>query len=146
MRESISRTLGITSLPAHLIVLWRENRFDLLTSAEQLDELMRVIPTGPCFLTLGPQRRNALRFSALPRYAVRSGRLEVAVIPADHMVRTRLLLNASLPLLKGRHERLAQIEPPLDPASPLILQLAQIIEIVDRLPLSTEQQKIGVID
>jgi len=29
-------------LPAHLIVLWREGRFDLLTSAEQLDELMRV--------------------------------------------------------------------------------------------------------
>jgi putative PIN family toxin of toxin-antitoxin system len=31
-----------TSLPAHLIVLWRESRFDLLTSAGQLDELMRV--------------------------------------------------------------------------------------------------------
>jgi putative PIN family toxin of toxin-antitoxin system len=29
-------------LSAHLIVLWREGRFDLLTSAEQLDELMRV--------------------------------------------------------------------------------------------------------
>jgi uncharacterized protein len=31
-----------TSLPAHLIVLWREGHFDLLTSADQLDELMRV--------------------------------------------------------------------------------------------------------
>lgn len=31
-----------TSLPAHLITLWREGRFDLLTAAEQLDELMRV--------------------------------------------------------------------------------------------------------
>jgi putative PIN family toxin of toxin-antitoxin system len=30
------------SLPAHLIALWREGQFDLLTSAEQLDELMRV--------------------------------------------------------------------------------------------------------
>jgi predicted nucleic acid-binding protein len=30
------------SLPAYLIVLWREGRFDLLTSADQLDELMRV--------------------------------------------------------------------------------------------------------
>jgi uncharacterized protein len=29
-------------LSAHLIVLWRQGRFDLLTSAEQLDELMRV--------------------------------------------------------------------------------------------------------
>ena len=30
------------SLPAHLIELWREGRFDLLTSADQIDELMRV--------------------------------------------------------------------------------------------------------
>lgn len=38
----ISSLLASTSLPAHLIVLWREGRFDLLTSAAQLDELMRV--------------------------------------------------------------------------------------------------------
>ena len=38
----VSALLSGTSLPAHLIVLWREGRFDLLTSAEQLDELMRV--------------------------------------------------------------------------------------------------------
>ena len=38
----ISALLAGTSLPAHLIVLWREGQFDLLTSAEQLDELMRV--------------------------------------------------------------------------------------------------------
>ena len=38
----ISALLASTSLPAHLIALWREDRFDLLTSAEQLDELMRV--------------------------------------------------------------------------------------------------------
>ena len=38
----ISALLSGTSLPAHLIVLWREGRFDLLTSVEQLDELMRV--------------------------------------------------------------------------------------------------------
>jgi hypothetical protein len=38
----ISALLSSTSLPAHLIVLWREGRFDLLTSAQQLDELMRV--------------------------------------------------------------------------------------------------------
>ncbi len=38
----ISALLSGTSLPAHLIVLWREGRFDLLTSAEQLDELIRV--------------------------------------------------------------------------------------------------------
>jgi putative PIN family toxin of toxin-antitoxin system len=38
----ISALLAGTSLPAHLIVLWREGHFDLLTSAAQLDELMRV--------------------------------------------------------------------------------------------------------
>ncbi len=38
----ISALLSGTSLPAHLIVLWREGRFDLLTSAAQLEELMRV--------------------------------------------------------------------------------------------------------
>jgi putative PIN family toxin of toxin-antitoxin system len=38
----ISALLVDTSLPAHLLTLWREGRFDLLTSMEQLDELMRV--------------------------------------------------------------------------------------------------------
>ncbi len=38
----ISALLTGTSLPAHLIVLWRNGRFDLLTAAAQLDELMRV--------------------------------------------------------------------------------------------------------
>ena len=36
----ISALLAAGSLPAHLIVLWREGRFDLLTSAAQLDELL----------------------------------------------------------------------------------------------------------
>ena len=38
----ISALLVGTSLPAHLMTLWREGRFALLTSAEQLDEVMRV--------------------------------------------------------------------------------------------------------
>jgi putative PIN family toxin of toxin-antitoxin system len=38
----ISALLSSTSLPAHLVTLWQEGRFDLLTSADQLDELMRV--------------------------------------------------------------------------------------------------------
>lgn len=38
----ISALLGGSSLPAHLVTLWRERRFDLLTSAEQVDEMMRV--------------------------------------------------------------------------------------------------------
>jgi putative PIN family toxin of toxin-antitoxin system len=38
----ISALFASTSLPGHLIALWREGRFDLLTSTEQIDELMRV--------------------------------------------------------------------------------------------------------
>ncbi len=38
----VSALLAATSLPAQLIVLWRAGRFDLLTAAEQLDEVMRV--------------------------------------------------------------------------------------------------------
>lgn len=38
----ISALFAGTSPPAHLIVLWREGRFALLTSVEQVDELMRV--------------------------------------------------------------------------------------------------------
>jgi putative PIN family toxin of toxin-antitoxin system len=38
----ISALLVSASLPAHLVVLWREGCFGLLTSAEQVEELMRV--------------------------------------------------------------------------------------------------------
>jgi putative PIN family toxin of toxin-antitoxin system len=38
----IGALLASTSLAAHLITLWREGRFELLTSADQLDEIMRV--------------------------------------------------------------------------------------------------------
>jgi putative PIN family toxin of toxin-antitoxin system len=38
----VSALFSSTSLPAHLIELWRQGLFDLLTSADQLDELMRV--------------------------------------------------------------------------------------------------------
>ncbi len=38
----ISGLLVGTSLPAHLLVLWRDGWFDLLTSVDQLEELMRV--------------------------------------------------------------------------------------------------------
>ena len=39
----ISALLSARSLPAELIELWREGRFDLLTSVEQLEELRRVM-------------------------------------------------------------------------------------------------------
>ena len=38
----VSGILAGASLPAYLVTLWREGRFDLLTSAEQLDEMRRV--------------------------------------------------------------------------------------------------------
>lgn len=38
----ISALLAAASLPAELLVIWRAGRFDLLTTAEQLDELARV--------------------------------------------------------------------------------------------------------
>ena len=38
----ISALLAETSPPAHLVVLWRQGWFDLLTSSDQLDELVRV--------------------------------------------------------------------------------------------------------
>lgn len=38
----VSALLAAHSLPAHLLVLWREGRFELLTAQEQLEELRRV--------------------------------------------------------------------------------------------------------
>ena len=38
----VSALLAAPSLPAHLLVLWRAGRFELLTTSAQLDELMRV--------------------------------------------------------------------------------------------------------
>lgn len=38
----VSALLSGTSLSAHLVEMWRQGQFDLLTSTEQLDELMRV--------------------------------------------------------------------------------------------------------
>ena len=38
----VSALFSRVSLPARLVALWREGHFDLLSSPEQLDELMRV--------------------------------------------------------------------------------------------------------
>ena len=38
----VSALLSATSLPAHLLLLWRQNRFVLLTADDQLEELRRV--------------------------------------------------------------------------------------------------------
>jgi len=41
-KHSCERLLGDTSLPSRVLVLWREGKFSLLTSEEQLEELRRV--------------------------------------------------------------------------------------------------------
>jgi putative PIN family toxin of toxin-antitoxin system len=56
----ISALLTGSSLPAHLIALWREGRFDLLTSADQLDELMRVTRYPRLRERLAPQLAGRL--------------------------------------------------------------------------------------
>ena len=56
----ISALLAGSSLPAHLIALWREGRFDLLTSADQLDELMRVTRYPRIRERLAPQLAGRL--------------------------------------------------------------------------------------
>jgi putative PIN family toxin of toxin-antitoxin system len=38
----VSALFSSSCLPGDLVPLWREGRFDLLTSSDQLDELMRV--------------------------------------------------------------------------------------------------------
>ncbi len=38
----ISALLAATSLPAHLVTIWRGGAFDLLTAPDQVDELIRV--------------------------------------------------------------------------------------------------------
>ena len=50
----VSALLSGTSLPARLIALWRQGGFDLLTSAEQLDELTRVTRYPKIRMRLAP--------------------------------------------------------------------------------------------
>jgi len=78
----ISALLAGTSLPAQLIVRWRVGWFDLLTAAEQLDELMRV--------TRYPKIRERLTSALADRLindlraiAVTVGKLPVANVSAD---------------------------------------------------------------
>jgi uncharacterized protein len=75
----ISALLSSQSLPAHLIVLWREGWFELLTSAEQLDELRRVtrypkirarMPTSLAGRLINELRHVAVVVEKLPPVAV----------------------------------------------------------------------------
>ena len=78
----ISALFAGTSLPSHLIVLWREGRFDLLTSAEQLDEMMRVTRYPKIRARLAPALAGRL-INELRGVAVVVGKLSVVEVCAD---------------------------------------------------------------
>ena len=78
----VSALLVGTSLPAHLIVLWREGRFDLLTSLEQLDELMRVTRYPKIRERLSPALAGRL-INQLRELAVVLENLPIVAVCAD---------------------------------------------------------------
>ncbi len=78
----ISALLDDASLPAKLIVLWRNGRFDLLTDAEQLDELMRVTRYPRIRERLAPALAGRL-INDLRAIAVVVDRLPVVDVSAD---------------------------------------------------------------
>ncbi len=78
----ISALLADTSLPAQLIVLWRHGRFDLLTAAEQLDELIRVTRYPKIRERLAPALAGRL-INDLRAIAVMVDRLPVVDVSAD---------------------------------------------------------------
>lgn len=78
----ISGLLIETSLAAHLIVLWRQGRFDLLTSAEQVDELRRVTRYPKIRARLAPALAGRL-INQLRDIAVVVGNLPVVTVCQD---------------------------------------------------------------
>ena len=78
----ISALLAATSLPAHLLVLWREGRFDLLTSIEQLDELMRVTRYPKIRERLAPALAGRL-INELRDLAIPLKNLPIVTVSAD---------------------------------------------------------------
>ena len=78
----ISALLAGGSLPAHLMVLWREGRFDLLTSAEQLDEVRRVTRYPKLRTRLTPALAGRL-INEMRDLAVVLGDLPVVTASAD---------------------------------------------------------------
>ena len=79
----ISALLATTSLPAHLVVLWRAGRFELLTAAEQLDELMRVTRYPKIRERLAPAIAGRL-VNDLRALAVMIDKLPVVEVSAGH--------------------------------------------------------------
>lgn len=78
----ISALLAATSLPAQLVVLWRAGRFDLLTTAEHLDELMRVTRYPKIRERLAPAIAGRL-VNDLRALAILVDKLPVVQVSAD---------------------------------------------------------------
>lgn len=78
----ISALLGERSLPGHLIGLWREGRFDLITAAEQIDELMRVTRYPKIRQRLAPALAGRL-INDLREVAILVGNVPEVAISAD---------------------------------------------------------------
>jgi uncharacterized protein len=78
----VSALLAGTSLPAHMLVLWREGAFDLLTSAEQLDELMRVTRYPKIRERLTPALAGRL-INEVREVAILVGNLPAVTVSAD---------------------------------------------------------------
>jgi len=78
----VSALLVGTSLPAHLIMLWRDGHFDLLTAADQLEELTRVTRYPKIRERLAPALAGRL-INELRHLAIIVADLPVVTICAD---------------------------------------------------------------
>jgi putative PIN family toxin of toxin-antitoxin system len=80
----ISALLSKKSLPAYVITLWREGRFDRLTSAEQLDELRRATRCYPKIRAgVDPHRRAGRLINQLRDIAIMVEHLPAVAVCAD---------------------------------------------------------------
>ncbi len=105
----ISALLSGTSLPAQLIVRWRDGRFDLLTAVEQLDELVRVTRYPKIRERLVPALAGRL-INDLRAIAVTVDKLPVVDVSTDPhdkrlQVRRSSRYGTSWPCTDGCHDR-----------------------------------------
>jgi putative PIN family toxin of toxin-antitoxin system len=106
----ISALLIGTSLPAHLVVLWREGRFDLLTSAEQIDELMRVTRYPKIRERLDPALAGRLvnELRAIATLVLRLPAVTVSPDPYDnYLLATAVAGSADFLVTGDKHDLLA---------------------------------------
>lgn len=108
----VSALLSGASLSAHLVELWREGRFDLVTSTEQLDELTRVTRYPKIRERLTPSLAGRL-VNDLRHAAVVAERLPVVTVCADpgdnHLLATSAVGGADF-LVTGDKRHLLTLE------------------------------------